>query len=558
MHRWTPLAMGLSLATIGCESFSSRTQPDQILYSGKVITLNAGLEIAEAVAISDGRFVAVGTNEQVRALAGPETVQHDLEGRTVIPGLADNHYHGIGGGPGVDLSMARSLDDVLAAIGERASETSPGEVILTNSNWHEGQLREKRLPFRRDLDRAASRHPVVVVRGGHEYVLNSAALRRWNIDQSTPVPEGGSIGRYEDGSLNGELVDRAKRLVSLPPREQPEFEERVQALAAEHKKLNAVGLTSIRHAGASRGQFQALQELKRRGLLTVRVNFLFRVPRSVDADDLEAAIDQWGVRPGEGDEWLRVGGVKLGVDGGFEGGWMREPYEEPYGRNGSFYGLQTFPAEPYTRIVVELNRLGWRVATHAVGDAAIDLVLDAYEAANADRSIVGKRWAIEHGFVPRPDQFPRMKSLGLIVSVQNHLYVAGPSLLNYWGAARANWVTPVKAYLDAGIRVSSGTDSPVVPYSPFWTLYHFITRQTISAGAMGEDQRIDRQQALALSTVENANLNFEEHLKGTIEPGKLADLVVLSEDFLTAPEKSIEAMEVMLTMVGGKVVFSRD
>ena len=130
--------------------------------------------------------------------------------------------------------------------------------------------------------------------------------------------------------------------------------------------------------------------------------------------------------------------------------------------------------------------------------------------------------------------------------------------MNYWGEQRANWVTPVKAYLDAGVRVSTGTDSPVVPYPPFWTLYHFITRQTISGGVMGEDQRIDRQQALKLSTVENAYLNFEENVKGTIESGKLADLVVLSADFLTVPEEQIETMDVVMTMVGGKIVFSRD
>ena len=557
MNRKMIWTIGLGVCAIACGSCTA-APPDQILFNAKVITLNADLVIAEALAISDGNFVAVGTNEEIRSLAGPETAMLDLEGRTVIPGLADNHFHSIGGGPGVDLSAARSLQDVISAIADRAAQTPVGEVIVSNSNWHEGQLREKRLPFRADLDRAAPRHPVVVVRGGHEYILNSAALRHWGIDGATPVPSGGSIGRYGDGRLNGELVDRAKSLVTLPPRPRPDFEAQVQAMAAEHATLNAVGLTSIRYPGGSAGLYQVLQELRQRDLLTVRVNFLFRVSSSVDPDDLEATTAEWGARPGEGDEWIRVGGVKLGVDGGFEGGWMREPYEEPWGRQGVFHGLQTFPTERYTRIVSELNRLGWRVATHAVGDAAIDLVLDAYDAAHVEQSIVGKRWVIEHGFMPQPDQFPRMRALEIMVSAQNHLYLAGPSLVNYWGEDRANWVTPVKAYLDAGVRVSTGTDSPVVPYQPFWTLYHFITRQTISAGVMGEDQRIDRQQALKLSTVENAYLNFEESVKGTIESGKLADLVVLSADFLTIPEEQIETMDVVMTMVGGKIVFSRN
>ena len=152
------------------------------------------------------------------------------------------------------------------------------------------------------------------------------------------------------------------------------------------------------------------------------------------AEKMRAAVSGSNVKPDEGDEWLRVGGMKLGVDGGFEGGWMREPYAEPWGEHGTFCGVNTMKQAPYTEIVKELNRLGWRVATHAVGDAAIDEVLAAYEAANAERSIAGKRWTIEHGFIPQTDQFPRMKALGLVISAQNHLYLAGPSLVAYWGA----------------------------------------------------------------------------------------------------------------------------
>ena len=193
---------------------------------------------------------------------------------------------------------------------------------------------------------------------------------------------------------------------------------------------------------------------------------------------------------GEGDEWLRVGGVKLGVDGGFEGGFMREPYEEPWGEGGTFHGLQTVPTERFIETVRELHRQGWRVATHAVGDAAIDLVLDGYEAAHADAPIDGLRWVIEHGFIPRDDHFPRMRALGLSVTAQNHLYVAAPSLVKYWGAWRAAWTTPVRSYLDAGIPVSLGTDSPVVPWDPWWMLHHFTTRGTISAGVLDPSQAI--------------------------------------------------------------------
>ena len=173
--------------------------PSLVLHHGKVITLDPDSRIAEAVAIEGERVLAVGANDDILGLAGRETTLVDLEGQTVVPGFADNHYHSIGGGPGVDLSSARTLDDVLQAIGERAKNTPPGTVIVTNSDWHEGQLVEQRLPYRDDLDKATTDHPVVAVRGGHEYVLNTAALNEWSIDETTRAPEGGSIGRYPDG-----------------------------------------------------------------------------------------------------------------------------------------------------------------------------------------------------------------------------------------------------------------------------------------------------------------------------------------------------------------------
>ncbi len=550
-----PLAVLLLLSLVACSPGPNGPGPDKIIYNANIVTLDSQSSIAEAAAIRDGRFVAVGTTAEILELAGVATEQIDMAGRTIVPGLSDNHFHSIGGGDGVDLSQARSLEDVHDAITERVEQTEPGGIIVTNSDWHEGQLAEQRLPYRLDLDRAAPDNPVVVVRGGHEYVLNSAALARWNITASTPEPEGGVIGRDERGRLNGELVDRAKGLVRLPRGERPEYEEQIQALVDEHRRLNEAGLTSVRYGSGSPGRYRMLLDMKERGLLTIRVSTLLRLGGSTDPATLSETFSEWGIDPDDGDEWVRVAGIKLGVDGGFEGGWMREPYEEPWGQNGAFKGLQTFGTEPYIELVRALNQHGWRVATHAVGDAAIDLVLEAYEAAHRDSPITGKRWAIEHGFVPQPDQFPRMKELGLHISAQDHLYLAAPSLRKYWGNKRADWVTPVRAYLDAGLDVSLGTDSPVVPYPAMWVLYHFITRDTISAGVAGADQRIGREEALRLSSLGNAQLTLEEGQKGSIEVGKLADLIVLSEDILNCPEDQIEDIQVLMTMVGGKVVY---
>src|SRR5215472_6836129 len=297
--------------------------------------------------------------------------------------------------------------------------------------------------------------------------------------------------------------------------------------------------------------------MKRRGLLTMRTTALLSAPPNADAVKVHGFIEASGVRPDEGDEWLKIAGMKLIVDGGFEGGRMREPYQEPYGKDGAFRGLQLTPAERFTEVVKELNRLGWRVGTHAVGDAAIDEVLAGYEAANAEKPIQGRRWAIEHGFLPREEHFARINALGVMVTVQNHLYLAGPSLVRYWGEARAAWVTPVRAYLDHGVSVAAGTDAPVVPFPPLWTMYHFLTRDTITGGVLGADQRITRQEAIRISTMGNARLTFEEQIKGSIEPGKVADFVVMDEDILEAAPKRIEQMKVLLTVVGGKTLYTR-
>ena len=569
--RYSCLAIG-ALA-IGLRAQAPAPAPDTILVNGHVITVDSKFSIAQAIAITGGRFTAVGADAAIKNLAGPKTTTIDLHGQTVIPGLADGHLHDAGGGPDVDLSRARSIADVLAAIGTRIKQSRPGDIIISNSDWHEAQLKEHRLPYRKDLDTVSPDNPVVLVRGGHEYILNSAALRKWNITTDTPQQPGGRITRDASGELNGELVDRAKSLVQLPPLPKVTIE----ALQAQHRKLNAAGLTSIRYPGQSVEQYRLLQEMARRGLLTIRVSQLLRFnvddnvaergvgapaerDRGVGAPGVEkmrSAIDASNVKPDEGDAWVRIGGMKLGVDGGFEGGWMREPYAEPWGERGTFHGVNTMRQAAYTDVVKELNRLGWRVATHAVGDAAIDEVLAAYEAANAERSIAGKRWTIEHGFIPQADQFPRMKALDLVISAQDHLYLAGPSLVSYWGARRAAWTTPMRAYLDRGFVVAGGTDSAVVPYPPLWVIYHFVTRDTISGGVLGADQKISRKEALQVETINNAYLTFEERVKGSIEPGKLADLVVLPEDILTCPAKKIEQMAVTMTMVGGKIVYQR-
>ena len=538
---------------MGCESpQSSDDTPDTILYNGNVITVDPSFSTAQAIAISGDRVSAVGSNDMVRGLAGAATSQIDLAGRTVVPGLMDNHLHSIGGGPGVDLSDTRTLAEVLAAIGARAGESPPGALVITNSDWHEAQLREQRLPLRNDLDTVAPDNPVVVVRGGHEYILNSAALERWGIDESTEVPPGGEISRYADGALNGELIDRAKDYVTLPPPPERSFEERIEAQIAEYRQLHAVGLTGVRHPGGSAGQYRVIQELQRRGDLTMRVTFLLRFRGSEDIADSIAAA---GLQPDEGDEWLKIGGVKLGVDGGFEGGWMRDPYVEPWGRQGAFHGINTVPAEAFTRTVCKPSTswaggsppTPWAMPPSIWYSMATKPPTHASPLpANAGRSsTVSLPPAISSRACARS---------GLAVSAQHHLYVAGPSLEKYWGRERgrdhAHQNLSGREYPGLrGNRFAGHTVPPLVGDLPFRHPGH-PQRRGVRPGP-----GVSREEALRLVTIDNAYLTFEEDLKGSIEPGKLADVAVLSDDLMTVPEDRIDDLAVLMTMVGGNIVY---
>jgi len=550
-------ALFLLALLAGCAASPTGDAPNLILYGGKVVTVDAGFSIAQAVAIRGDRIIAVSDDARVRSLAGAGTREIDLAGRTVIPGLMDGHLHNAGGGPGIALAGVRTIDELLGAVEARAKAAQPGEILVSNSDWHEAQLKEKRLPHRRELDRVGPKNPVVLVRGGHEFILNSAALLHWNISKSIAIPPGGEIGHDADGELNGELVDTARGLVKLPP----PAKLTAEGIASQMRLLNSVGLTSVRIPGSFQfggdvlSPYRMFQELKAKGELTMRVNYLMRIFDFSSVEKVKATIASWNVKPDEGDEWLRIGGMKTLVDGGFEGGHMREPYAEPYGRGGKFKGIEVVPAKQYVPVVQELNRQGWRVATHAVGDAAVDEVLAAYEAADQERSIKDRRWAIEHLFIGRPDHYPRIRALGVVVSAQDHLYLAAPSMAKYWGRERAEQVTPVRTFLDEKLLVAGGTDSPVIPYNPFWAMYHFITRDTISDGVYGANQRITREEALRIYTINNARLTFEENIKGSLEPGKLADLVILSADFLTVPESAIQSIKPVATMVGGRFVF---
>jgi predicted amidohydrolase YtcJ len=559
MKLQTRLAIGsvLMWAVTGAAWAAPAPAPADIVFvNGKVFTADAQDRVSQGFAVTGDRFVAIGSSAAVHRYVGPKTRVIDLKGHFVSPGITDDHFHNEGGGPGIDLSHVRTLGELLTVVANAAAAAQPGMVIVSNSDWHEAQLREQRLPTAEELDQAAGDKPVVLVRGGHEYILNNAALKKWNITKDTPVPSGGQISRKPSGELTGELFDEAKALVTLPRQKPVSMED----ILITQKAVAPYGMTALRIPGAYKGDmleaYHLMKQAEAEGKLTLRWTVYMPGFGLRSAEAARKAVESWKVSQGDGDDWVKVDGVKLIVDGGFEGGHLSKPYLEPYGQGGKFTGVIVSPPAAYTEVVRELNRGGWHVITHAVGDAALDEVLDAYAAADKDASIKGKRWSVEHAFVSRPEQVARLKQLDIAVSAQDHLYLAAPVLKKYWGWETASEVTPVRTYLNAGLLVAGGTDSPVIPFNPFWNLYHMASRDTISDGVYGADQKIlSRPLLLRLVTINYARLIGEDKTRGSIEPGKLADFAVLTGDFLTVKPEAIRDMKALSTWVGGREVY---
>lgn len=552
LFRFTLLSATATIALSGVAT--AQTVADTVLVNGKIYTADAKDSVVEGAGIVGDHFVAVGSNAVVRKLIGPKTKVIDLHGGFAMPGLTDDHFHGVGGGTDVALANVRSMAELLDALRAGVAKAAPGAMVLTNSDWHEAQLAEHRKPTTADLDTVSSTVPIIVVRGGHSIFLNSAALAKFGITAATPVPPGGVIDRTADGKLTGEIIDTAKALVKLP-RPTPLT---TADLLRTQQQMNSYGVTSVRVPGAFFGgsllNMAALaQDMAAKGTLTLRYTLLRPGPGFADGT-LEAL--KTGPQQGDGDEWVRFDGVKLVVDGGFEGAHFDEPYEEPYGKNGTFTGITVVQPEKTTADVIAIHKLGWHVAVHAAGDEGIEQALEAFEAADKVSPIKDQRWSLEHAFIFHDGQIARIKKLNVAMSLQDHLYLAAPSMEALWGRARADRVAPANTYWKAGLLVAGGTDAPVVPPSAIWSLYFFASRDTMNAGVFGPSEALPRPQVLRMFTINYARLVGDEAHRGSIEAGKLADFAVFNTDMLSAPVKRLRDAKALATFVGGKQVYA--
>lgn len=542
-------------AAAGCSQQSSAV-PDEIFYNGKVVTVDASFGIQEAFAVQGENFLAVGSNADVQALAGPATRRTDLRGHTVIPGLMDNHNHQYHATivfmRGADLREVPSLAELLNRIREEAAGTPSGEVVYGSMGWNPDDFPEGRPPTRQDLDEAAPNHPVVIYQARGLAHLNSAALQRIGLTRDRNVIGRATALQDASGELTGAL-DGSPSAVMNPTADisPPTLEETKEAILEIQRRQHAVGLTSIRDLQIRPDAMRAYFDLWREGRLTVRVSMGLEL-NPEEVDELESRLPEWGVGAGFGDHWLRLDGIAEFNPGNDN---FREPPLTPSGEDGTQYRV---PADKYRQAILLMNRMGWRPAPHINSDGALDQVLDAYEAADRERSIRDRRWIVEHIPLVHPDQMERMRQLGVMVSAQIHPYRGAENLLQRLGRERAERAVPMREMLDHGLIVSTGSDWPGLLHNPFINLYFYVTRDTLPLGPFGVEQRISRSEALRVATLNNAYLTFEEEIKGSIETGKLADFLILSADFLTIPEDQIPAIRPLATYVGGRKVFSRE
>ena len=527
-----------------------QTVPELILFNGNFMTVDAQNPRAEAAAIANGGFLAVGSNSEVRAAAASRTRLVDLAGATVVPGFIDAHTHPAMSGKlhlrriNCDL---RSISQIQAAIRERAAKTPPGQWVL-GAFYDDTKTAEGRKLTREDLDQAAPNHPVYIEhRGGHTAYVNSPAYERAGVNEKSPDPPGGHFDRHATtGMLNGGLQERAtepfeKHLPLAFTRD--DLRSDVKLIS---ERMARTGVTSVTDAGASPDELLAYQDAYAAGDLRFRVYCMIRYPY---LDRMAAA----GIRTGIGDEWVKVGAMKLVCDGSISERTAR--LSQPYAGRPKDYGIFVYEERELYEQARKAYQAGWQLGTHANGDAAIDTTLRVYERLHREMPRGDPRFRLEHCTVVDPSLIERIARLGAIPTpFSTYVYYHGEKMKEY-GAERLDRMFAVRSFLDAGIRVTQASDYPPGPFEPMMALQSSVTRTDMRGTVWGLKQRVSVEEAIRVGTLNGAYASYEENLKGSIEPGKLADLVVLGQDpTKVAPEELIK-VPVQRTMVGGRWVY---
>jgi len=529
---------------------SIRAEAGLVLYGGHVLTMDSRQPVAQAVAIADDRFLAVGSNDDVLNLATARTTRLDLGGRTLVPGFIDAHTHPAYAGyrhlKQVDCDL-RSIAAIQEALRARAAKTAAGEWVI-GFKYDDTKTSDGRRLTRDDLDAVSRDHPVVVEhRGGHTAFLNSAAFQKAGVTEKTPDPPGGRFDRDPaTGRLSGRAAETAKNAIDSKVPSDLSRSERREGVKLISKLMSRTGITSACDAEGSPDDLQAYQDARDEGELSLRIYCHISVPY---LDRMLAA----GVRTGLGDEWVRVGAVKMVCDGSISERTAR--LSQPYiGRPEDRGILVTQEAELYAT-AAKAHEAGWQLGVHANGDEAIDITLRVYERLQKERPRRDSRFRLEHCTLVDADLVRRIKALGAIPTpFSTYVYYHGEKMREY-GAERLDSMFALRSFLDAGVMVTQASDYPPGPFEPMMALQSEVTRMDMKGNVWGPRQRISVLEALQVGTLHGAYASFEERLKGSIEVGKLADLVVLGRNPLREPAETLITIPVERTMAGGRWVF---
>ncbi len=532
---------------------------DLALLNGKIVTMGR-VGTAESVAVKGDRILAVGPADQVRDLVGKDTTVLQLNGKTVVPGFIESHCHASRAGTTlvfeVNVRDAGAIGDVIGMLRDKGRQL-PGGTWILGRQYDDRRLKEKRHPTRWDLDKASTEHFIFLQRlDGHMAVANSKALELAEVTGTTLDPEGGKIDRMPDtGEPNGLLRELAQDMVmKLIPAYT--IEEIKQGILKACQRLASWGITSFTDTIVDHDTLVAYQELERADRMLLRAGILIPWFPVLGRPGYGRELKKLGLRTGFGNEWLRVGGSKFMADGSMSG-WTAALYE-PYSNEPNNRGMMTISKEELREGVFEAHQAGLRPCIHAIGDRTIDVVLDVIEDVLAKCPATDHRIRIEHCSLPTAEAITRIKRLGVLPSSAiGFLYELGSPHLLGLGPERIKRYYPHRTYLDHGIVSVGHSDWMVTSADVTQQIYGAVTRKSYLGEIIGGEQAIPVTEALRLYTTNAAYASFEEKSKGSIEPGKLADMVVFDRDLLSVHPEEIMNVRVETTIVGGTIVYQK-
>ncbi len=558
MRMWIVIGCLLVMLALGSGPGTRAAAPpaDLVLLNGKILTLNPQSLIVQAAAIQQGKFVAVGANDQVRSYAGPSTRVIDLHGRTVIPGLIDSHMHALRQGLTWDYELhwqtVTSLAQGLTMIRDRAARTPPGTWIVVAGGWHESQFAENREPKLEEIEAISSDHPIWVQHMYDHAIMNRVAIKTLGLTAETQDPFLGKVLKDASGQPTGVVTGFGGVNTFYLKIPRPSLDGQITSTRNWFRELNRLGLTDVGDvAGAGLfwpDNYQAVTALHDRGELTLRVHWYLQPNRpGGELDVIKRFVTT--VRPGSGDDWLRPIGVGEQILASSFDGDAFVPLPPQFSQK----ALDDWRTA--VRMIIES---GWRFQVHTTRNHSAEQLLPAIEEINREIPVANRRLAFAHLEDVTTDTIRRIKALGGGITVQNRLVYTGDEVVHNWPEDVVRKAPPVKTMLAMGIPVGGGTDGTrTAPYNPFVSLWWIVTGKTVAGHAIrGPQESLSRLQALRVYTLGSAWFNMDDDKVGSIEPGKYADMVALSADYLTVPVDRIKDLVSVLTIVGGRPVYA--